>query len=220
VSDRPATRARRVRVAVLAGLGTLLLRVLGSTWRVHREGAEDFDALLSRGESFVVVFWHGEIVPVTWCHRGQPFWPLISTHADGEVIARVVRALGLGTVRGSSSRGGAHALREMLRLLGEGKAVAVTPDGPRGPRHEFAPGALIAAWRAQRPVIAIRITASRAWRTRSWDRHLVPKPFADVTVHYSQAQPVMAESTRGVEAEAPRFGQLLASLAGEPNEAG
>ena len=218
MSDREETPARRMRVAVLSGVGTLLLRLLGSTWRVHRRGPGDFDAMLARQESFVVVFWHGEILPITWCHRGLPFWPLISTHADGELIARVVRALGFGTVRGSSSRGGSRALREMLRLLRDGKAVGVTPDGPRGPRHGFSPGALIAAWRAGRPVVAIRISANRAWRARSWDRHLIPKPFARVMIHYSPAQRVVGDSVAAVEAQAPHFGALLDALTGEPND--
>jgi lysophospholipid acyltransferase (LPLAT)-like uncharacterized protein len=218
VTDRDEPRARRWRVALLAGLGTGILRLLGSTWRVRRTGNTDFDAMLARREPFVVIFWHGNIIPITWCHRGQPFWPLISTHADGELIARVVQALGYGTVRGSSSRGGTQALRDMLRLLGEGKNVVVTPDGPRGPRHSFSPGALIAAWRTGRCVIAIRATANRAWRTRSWDRHLVPKPFATVTIHYSAAQAVRAASLREVEDEAPRFARLLAALANEPDD--
>lgn len=218
MSDRGDSRAGRWRVALAARLGTSILRLLGSTWRVRRRGNEDFDALVQRKEPFVVVFWHGNIIPITWCHRGQPFWPLISTHADGEIIARMVRALGYGTVRGSSSRGGTQALRDMLRLLGEGKNVVVTPDGPRGPRHAFSPGALIAAWRTGCPIIAIRATANRAWRTRSWDRHLVPKPFATVTMHYSPAQRVRAESMRDVEQEAPRFAQLLAGLVNEGDD--
>jgi lysophospholipid acyltransferase (LPLAT)-like uncharacterized protein len=90
--------------------------------------------------------------------------------------------------------------------------VGFTPDGPRGPRHVFAPGALIVAQRTGRPIVALGATASRAWRLRSWDKHLVPKPFATVTIRYSQPQFVKAEQARDATQEQSRFEALLASL--------
>lgn len=208
-----APLGRRVKVAAISFFGGLVLRLLGSTWRVRREGSAAFDAMLERGEPFIVVFWHGEIVPVTWVHRRRGIAPLISRHADGEVIARIVEGLGYRTVRGSTTRGGVRALLETAQRVEEGITVGFTPDGPRGPRHVFAPGALIIAQRTGRPIIALGASASRAWRLRSWDRHLVPKPFATVTIRYSGPEYVRAGHARDAGQEQPRFEALLNSLA-------
>jgi lysophospholipid acyltransferase (LPLAT)-like uncharacterized protein len=203
---------RRFRVALISALGGFVLRLLGWTWRVRREGGAAFDDMLARKEPFIIVFWHGEIVPVSWVHRHRGFAPLISRHADGEIIARIVEGLGYRTVRGSTSRGGVRALLETAQRVKEGITVGFTPDGPRGPRHVFAPGALIVAQRTGRPIVALGATASRAWRLRSWDRHLVPKPFATITIRYSEPQFVTAEQARDATREQSRFETLLASL--------
>lgn len=204
---------RRVRVAVISAIGGLLLRLLGLTWRVRREGATAFDRMLASGEPFIIVFWHGEILPVAWAHRHRGIAPLISRHADGEIIARIVEGLGYRTVRGSSTRGGVRALLETAQRVSEGITVGFTPDGPRGPRHVFAPGALIVAQRTGRPIVALGATASRAWRLRSWDRHLIPKPFATVTVRYSEPQYVNAADAREAALQSGAFETLLSSLA-------
>jgi len=210
---RPPSVLRRLRVAAASALGGFIIRLLGMTWRVRRIGAESFDAMKARKEPFIVVFWHGEILPVTWVHRGfGGFAALISRHDDGEMIARVVEGLGVNTVRGSTTRGGVRALLELAQLLDKGVSVAITPDGPRGPRHVFTPGALIVAQRTRRPIVAIAVTASRAWRARSWDRHLVPKPFATVTLHYSEPHFVVADNARDAALEQPRFETLLGAL--------
>ena len=138
---------------------------------------------------------------------------MISRHADGEVIARIVKSLGYRTIRGSTTRGGVRALLESAQVVNDGIVVAITPDGPRGPRHVFSPGAVIVAQRTSRPIIAIAATASRAWRLRSWDRHVVPKPFASVTIRYSRAEYVNADDARDAVNEQGRFEQLLAGLA-------
>jgi lysophospholipid acyltransferase (LPLAT)-like uncharacterized protein len=206
----------RLRVWLAATIGGLLLRMLGLTWRVRRVHNEEFDARLARGDAFIIVFWHGEIVPVAWVHRHRGIAPLISRHADGEVIARIVEGLGYRTARGSTSRGGVRALLETARLLEQGITVGFTPDGPRGPRHEFAPGALIVAQRTGRPIIALSASTSRAWRLRSWDRHLIPKPFARVTIRYAAAAVVEAPSARAAEDEVPRFEAIMRGISSEP----
>lgn len=209
---KPSSAGRRFRVAAISVLGGWFLRLLGSTWRIRREGGEAFDSMLERKEPFIVVFWHGEIVPVTWVHRRRGIAPLISRHADGEIIARIVEGLGYRTVRGSSSRGGVRALLETAQRVNEGITVGFTPDGPRGPRHVFAPGALIVAQRTGRPIVALGASASRAWHLKSWDRHLVPKPFATVTIRYSEPQFVVADQARDATREQARFETLLGTL--------
>jgi lysophospholipid acyltransferase (LPLAT)-like uncharacterized protein len=157
------------------------------------------------------------LLPLLWAHRGEGIVVLISTHADGEIIARIAASLGYGTARGSSSRGATRALVDLSRAVDSGRNVAVTPDGPRGPRHAFAPGALVVAQRSGVPVVCARALTSRAWHLRSWDRFVIPKPFARVTVRYGTPQVIGGTSPREAEAEAPRFEQLMGEL-GSPND--
>jgi lysophospholipid acyltransferase (LPLAT)-like uncharacterized protein len=121
---------------------------------------------------------------------------MISEHRDGEIIARVAQGLGLELVRGSSSRGAARALLAACRMIESGWNVAITPDGPRGPNHSVAPGAAIIAQRSGAPLLPVACVASRAWRLSSWDGFMIPKPFARVTVAYSDLIRVPPDAPR------------------------
>jgi lysophospholipid acyltransferase (LPLAT)-like uncharacterized protein len=206
------SRRRRARVWWATRLGALAVRALGVTWRVRRHGYEHVTAVRRAQRTVVFTLWHGEMLPLLWGHRNERVHVLVSTHADGEIITRIAAAFGFGAVRGSSSRGGARALLEMSDVLAGGFDVAVTPDGPRGPRHSFAPGALVAAQRAGAPIIAARAVVDRAWRMRSWDRFVIPKPFARVTLLYSEPELVGGDSARDAEAQVERFERLLSGL--------
>jgi lysophospholipid acyltransferase (LPLAT)-like uncharacterized protein len=111
-------------------------------------------------------------------------------------------------VRGSTYRGADRALVGLVRELRAGHDVAVTPDGPRGPAGHFAPGALVAAQRGGAPIVSVAVAATRAWRLRSWDGFIIPKPFARVTVAYGTAT-VHGETGREAAAEVPRFQELM-----------
>jgi lysophospholipid acyltransferase (LPLAT)-like uncharacterized protein len=179
---------------------------------VRRQGYEHVTAVRRARRTVVFTLWHGEMLPLLWGHRNERVHILVSTHADGEIITRIAAAFGFDAVRGSSSRGGARALLEMSDVLDGGFDVAVTPDGPRGPRHSFAPGALVAAQRAGAPIIAARAVVDRAWRMRSWDHFVIPKPFARVTLLYSAPELVSGGSARDAEAQVDRFQRLLSGL--------
>jgi len=207
VNDRAARRARRDRWFARAGSG--LLRLLASTWRVRTINGGPRDALVAAGKSFVYSLWHGEMLALLWRFRDSGAAILISEHGDGEIIARAAMSLGYRTVRGSSSRGADRALLSLTRELQQGTPVAVTPDGPRGPRHSFAPGALIVAHRAGAPIIATRAFADRTWRLRSWDQFEVPKPFARITVVLSDPMNVEAPSARDAAEQTERFADLM-----------
>jgi lysophospholipid acyltransferase (LPLAT)-like uncharacterized protein len=192
--------------------GTGLLRLLARTWRFREVGREAWRARRAAGHPTVLALWHGQMLPLTAYHRDAGAAVLVSEHRDGEIIARVVRAFGLETVRGSTSRGGARALLELVATLRAGRDVAVTPDGPRGPRHEFAPGALVAAHRAGAAVVGVAAHVDRAWRLRSWDGFEIPKPFAHITVAYTPARAVPGATARDAAASAPQFGAELRGL--------
>lgn len=165
-------------------VGAAFLRVLFSTIRVRIEGGERLQALRERGQPYILVLWHGHILPLIHVHRGEDITILVSEHADGEYITRVLHRLGLRTVRGSSTRGGTKGLRDLLRVARRGGCLAVTPDGPRGPRHVFKEGALVPARIHGLPVIPIGMAASRARVLGSWDGFTIPSPFSRVQVAY------------------------------------
>jgi hypothetical protein len=186
-ADRPATTLRRWRTALAARVGAVVVGWLGRTWRVQLDGEDVLGEVKRAGGAAVLALWHGELLPLVWYHRGRDIAALISTHADGELIARIVQSLGYRPIRGSSSRGGTRALLDAVRELTGGRDVAFTTDGPRGPRRVSAPGAGVAAARAGVPVVGMGCCVDRAWRLRSWDRFVVPKPFARIVVRYTPA---------------------------------
>jgi len=152
------------------------------------------------------------MLPLLYHHRDEGVSVLISEHRDGELIARVAESLGFRTVRGSTSRGASRALVGLARELATGHDVAITPDGPRGPARSFAPGALIAAQRASAPVIGVGVSATAAWRLRTWDGFIIPKPFARVTIAYSDPVQLDAASARAATAETSRFQSLMSDV--------
>ena len=197
------------RTRAIASLGTWLIRALATTWRIRVVGAEPVDALRRARRPLAFAFWHGQMLPLVVRHRGEGVAILVSSHRDGEIIARIIHRFGFRTIRGSSSRGAGRALLGLVRELEAGREVAVTPDGPRGPARRFAAGALAAAQRSGAPIVPVGAHASRAWRLRSWDRFMIPKPFARITVAYGPPTPVAAGTAREATGQAAVFEALL-----------
>jgi lysophospholipid acyltransferase (LPLAT)-like uncharacterized protein len=162
-----------------------LVRVLAATWRYRVQGWEHVTAARASGRPVVYILWHSRILPLLYHRRGEGVALLISRHRDGSYVAKVSERWGYRVVRGSSKRGGEVGLLGLVRYLRHGAAVAVTPDGPRGPAERMKPGALAAAQHASALVIAAGARASSAWWIESWDRFCLPKPFATVDVAYS-----------------------------------
>lgn len=195
------------RISLFAG-GTVI-RALASTWRYRTVGE---DALLKlRAEKTPVLFtlWHGEMLPLLWHHRNQGVAVLVSEHKDGEIIARILGWMGYALIRGSTSRGAGRALIGLVRTLREGNDAAITPDGPRGPLHKFAPGAVVAANRAGAPILPTVAHVNRFWRLSTWDGFIIPKPFARITVAYGPPTRVEAATPREAAEEAPRLEKLM-----------
>ena len=172
-----------VRYAAAGALGSGIINTLLASVRVETEN-EPEPGLRMDGKPLLGLCWHGHLLVLAHHHRGAGLATLISQSKDGEYIARVVERWGFTVVRGSSSRGGTSALREMTRVLRNGQSLAVTPDGPRGPRRQLKPGALLAAKLSGVAVIPTAAAATRAWWLGGWDRFLVPQPFARVLLVY------------------------------------
>lgn len=208
MSDAP--RDWKLSLAITVGAG--LIRALASTWRFRVTNDASYRTLHAQRQPFIFAFWHGQLLPLLWLHRGQGVAIVISSHRDGELVAGVAERLGLRAIRGSSTRGAARALLGVVRELESGGEVAMTPDGPRGPARRFASGALVAAQRVGAPIIGIGVGATRAWYLKSWDRFMIPKPFARVNVAYTAPTRVAAGSAREAEDEAPRFEAMLSDV--------
>ena len=135
----------------------------------------------------IYAMWHNRIftIPSIWsqkCGRVRQSVVLTSASKDGAILSSAMAVFGLGVVRGSSSRRAVAALIGMKRALKEGLDVCITPDGPRGPRYGFHPGVIKIAESAGVPIVPIHAHYSSAWRLKTWDGLVIPKPFSRVTV--------------------------------------
>jgi lysophospholipid acyltransferase (LPLAT)-like uncharacterized protein len=166
-------------------LAAALVRLLGLTLRVRVSGEDQLVPLWRAGRPLIYVVWHGRILLVPWLNawlrrRRGARAPLVlaSRSRDGEIVAQYVRWFGLPVVRGSSSLGGDIALRQLVSAVRNGSDVAVVPDGPRGPHERLQPGVVVLAALTGAPVVPLAVGAQPARRLSSWDRFLVPLPFA------------------------------------------
>jgi lysophospholipid acyltransferase (LPLAT)-like uncharacterized protein len=202
-----------VRLAAAGLLGTGAIAALMSGVRFETENEPEHGLRLN-GRPLLGLCWHGHLLVFAYHHRHAGMATLISQSRDGEYIARVTQRWGYTLVRGSSSRGGSSALREMVRVLRSGRSLAVTPDGPRGPRRRVKPGALLAARLSGVPVLPTAAAATRAWWLGGWDRFLVPKPLARVRLVYGTPRTIPRD------ADDVQLAHIGAELEGELNALG
>jgi lysophospholipid acyltransferase (LPLAT)-like uncharacterized protein len=113
---------------------------------------------------------------------------LISPHFDGALISKTIKYFGLGTIAGSSNRNAARVLIQAIKSLKGGYDIGITPDGPKGPRHEVADGIMVMAQKTKAKVVLIRSIPTNFWQFKSWDKFVVPKPFG--TIHFYATEPL------------------------------
>ncbi len=152
-----------------------------------------------RGEQPILLsFWHGRLLMMPIMRPlGRRMHVLISTHRDGELIARTMHHLGFGAIRGSSRRGGIGAAVNVVKTLKKGDNVSITPDGPRGPAMQVQPGILTLAALAKVPIVPMTCAATRCKRMPSWDRFMVALPFG--TLHYIVGAPMWNPTREALE---------------------
>lgn len=170
---------RDAGLRLAAAAGRAYLRLLGRTVRHRCEGLEAVEAA-RRGGAVVLAFWHNRLLGPAIPYRGRGMGAVISRSRDGELLSRVLAPFGYVPLRGSSSRGGAQALRAVVRHLRQGRDVAFTPDGPKGPVYTVHPGVAQAARTAGVPVVPVGVAISRRVVFSSWDRFQLPLPGARV----------------------------------------
>jgi lysophospholipid acyltransferase (LPLAT)-like uncharacterized protein len=207
---------KELKFEIAGVLGMGFIGGLFATVRLRRSGADHYQRFRREGKPVVFVFWHGQMLPLVHAHRNEGVVVLVSEHADGEYITRVLHRHGFRTARGSSTRGATRGLKGLIREARAGRDLALTPDGPKGPAREFKPGALAVAQVTGLPVIPMAVGASSAWRLASWDAFLVPKPFSRVHVAYGEPLWVPREARRedleGMAAEVARELDRLTAL--------
>lgn len=198
--DKPKRRRRRKWRRAVGGLllrtfAPWILRALAMTWRVQREG-DAGRAVVDGDGAWIMVAWHGRVLmllPLRYLAR-RGIAALASPSRDGMLAALLLQRFGYRVVHGSVNRDGARSIREMSEVLKSGCPIAITPDGPRGPRHSMTTSAAWLARASGAPIISLSASVDRAWRLRSWDRCTIPKPFARIVIRYGDPLTVAADS--------------------------
>lgn len=179
---KPFTHSQKLLLAIVPPLAVLFIRTLGATLRYRDVNAHGVRTGHTIPGPVIFAFWHCTMLVCAHRFRNLGIAILISRSFDGELIARTVELLGFLAVRGSSSRGGATALRSMADAYAVGHRCAFTADGPRGPERVAKPGPVQLAQLTGAPWIGCyHAEPSRAWRLNSWDHFIIPKPFSTVT---------------------------------------
>jgi lysophospholipid acyltransferase (LPLAT)-like uncharacterized protein len=204
VTDTPDWRQsprKRAEVAAIATLGYPIVRALTSTWTWKVRGAEHVDAITAAGHHPILALWHGRILAATPYFANRGIVAMASENFDGEWIARLLGKFGYGTARGSTSRGGPAALRQLVRDV-KAHGVAFTLDGPRGPAEVAQAGAVWLARATGQPLLPFHSEAASSWTLNSWDRTQVPKPFTTVAMTIAEPIYVSRDADDGALEEA------------------
>lgn len=163
-----------LKLTLLPPIGAGVIRLLGRTMGIRTEGAAGVDELYRKGHRLIIAFWHGRQLMMPLTYRGVGAHILISQHRDGELIHRIVSRFGFRSVRGSTTRGGVMALRELIRLGRSGVDLVMTPDGPKGPRQVAQIGAVQLAQATGLPIVPLTFSCSKKNSSRagidSWSR--------------------------------------------------
>ena len=182
---RPSMRLR-VSPTVVSFIGAVVIRILGATWRIERRGLDRLDRARSLSKQVIFSFWHGRLLVYTYTHRGRRIQVLASEHPDGDLMGRTAAWLGFGHLKGSTTRRGAAALRDLASVLRAGLDVGLTIDGPKGPRGVAQQGAIELSRMTGSAVVPVTNAARPQMLLGSWDRFQIPWPFARVVVAYGE----------------------------------
>lgn len=166
----------------------IIMLAITSTCKVKVHGSEHIEKLKQKNKPWIYSIWHNNVPISPWALRNQNTAVMISDSKDGEIIARCVKLFGNSTLRGSTSKNATKATRLALKHLRKGNPLAITPDGPRGPKYELQDGVLWLAALSKTDIIGFQVECSRQWEFNSWDGQKIPKPFS--TIHLCFTKPV------------------------------
>jgi len=177
----------RIKIFLITKFFHIFINVIGYTCKKKYIGLEHLEKLKQNQQNWIYASWHNNVSIGAWELRNQNVAIMVSESIDGEMIARVVHALGNKTIRGSSSRSGVRVFIKMLKWIKQGNSAGITPDGPRGPKYKLQSGAIALAQKANVPLIPFDIKSTNQWVfEKSWDTHKLPKPFSTMVIHYGE----------------------------------
>lgn len=205
--------------AKAAGFGaSMILRSVCATLRWNLEDKAGITENLP-DQQMIWTSWHNRIFVLAPMYRrylrSRSGACLTSPSKDGAIIATTMKCFGVDAVRGSSSRGGLKALLSLKKWIDNGFDVAITPDGPRGPRYALAPGLIMLAQKTGAAILPIRIEYSSYWHLRSWDQFRIPKPFSKVTVVFEPLETIQPGLDEAAFEEARAHVELVMNPRGE-----
>ncbi len=176
---------QKIKYFLVGVLGSIIIRLLFGTMSIKEIPDGYVRDIEHQGRHAIYAFWHAHMLLPCYVGRNHNVKVLISQHRDGEYIAQVVQRLGYGVARGSTTRGGAKALLRMIKKIKEESiSLAITPDGPKGPRFVAQSGAILLGQKTQYPIIPVMIYLAKYWEVPSWDRFCIPKPFSKARIFY------------------------------------
>ena len=142
------------------------------------------------GKPIIICMWHGDLMSQPYNYFGFRkngiVKAMVSENRDGEIITNLVSKLGIGAIRGSSSKGGAKVIISALKELKDGNDIAITPDGPRGPRYSIADGIVAIAKKSGKNIVCFNSIPTKYWQFKSWDKFVLPKPFGKIDFYISE----------------------------------
>lgn len=158
---------------------TFLVYILGFSWRIKFKGLH---LLKQHNYKVLYIFWHENMLPPLFTHRNRQVGVLVSPSRDGERISKVLKLLGFKVFRGDTQKRGGSALIELVNYGKKEHEIAITPDGPKGPRREAKRGIFLIAKRTKLPILTVKIKASKCFRFSSWDKFMLPYPFSKIEI--------------------------------------
>lgn len=178
----------KLLLAIAPRFAAWVMTLLHTLMKIDVVAEDNIKQFWAKGEHVIISAWHDQLFMLVNAYHGPGARILISASKDGELISRTIQYFGLDSVRGSSSRGGRAAFRKMLDIAKHPLDLAITPDGPRGPRHKAKDGLVQLARISGRPVIPLAFACNRGHRFKSWDRFLVPYPWSRGVYHFGPPQ--------------------------------
>jgi lysophospholipid acyltransferase (LPLAT)-like uncharacterized protein len=185
----------------------LIGSVLGKTWRYSLEGTTFINPFVDRNKAVIYCFWHSHILPLAYIFRNVGVTAIVSASKDGDRATAVAQRWKHDTIRGSSSKNQVSVIRQCDRALRDNRGIVIIPDGPQGPRETVKPGAAMIALMTNAPVYPVFALPQKTWRLKSWDRFMIPKPFARITVRFGE--PLFPSRFATGENRVERFSEQL-----------
>ena len=169
------------KIFLFSLLGRWLFQIVFFFNKISIDGEENLLKLIKSRKPIMLCVWHGRLLFPSWYIRHHTSLHIVSSrHRDSEILARILKHWGYGLIRGSTKKGGTRVIREMTEKFKDGKIIAVTNDGPKGPPRIAKSGSIGLAIKNNVQIITVTGSATKYWQMKSWDRFMLPKPFGRI----------------------------------------